>query len=76
MWLWYRLAATALIGTLAWEPPYATSVVLKKKERECRGQKGCPCTFFFGYSFQQLNVGSQFADQGLNLGHSGESTES
>ena len=30
-WLWRRPAATALIGPLAWEPPYAVSVVLKKK---------------------------------------------
>ena len=22
-WLWYRLAATAPLGPLAWEPPYA-----------------------------------------------------
>jgi len=27
--LWCRLAATALIRPLAWEPPYATSVALK-----------------------------------------------
>ena len=41
LWLWHRLAATALIRPLAWEPPYATSAALertkdqkKKKERE------------------------------------------
>ena len=27
--LWHRLAATALIGPLAWEPPYAASAALK-----------------------------------------------
>ena len=32
--------------------------------------------FFLGHSVQQLDVGSQFPDQGLNPGHSGESTES
>ena len=39
--LWRRLAATALIRSLAWEPPYATDAALKrqkgkkkKKERE------------------------------------------
>ena len=26
LWLWCRLAATALIGPLAWEPPYAMGV--------------------------------------------------
>ena len=30
LWLWYRLAATALIWPLAWEPPYAVGVALKK----------------------------------------------
>ena len=29
-WLWRRLAAVALIQTLAWEPPYATGLALKK----------------------------------------------
>ena len=26
LWLWHRLGATALIGPLAWEPPYAAGV--------------------------------------------------
>ena len=34
LWLWHRLAAVALIGLLAWEPPYATSVALKSKKRK------------------------------------------
>ena len=38
LWLWYRPAATALIGPLAWEPLYAVSVALKKK-KELKG--GC-----------------------------------
>ena len=33
-WLWCRMAATAPIRPLAWEPPYATGVVLKCKKRE------------------------------------------
>ena len=32
LWLWYRLAATALIGPLAWEPPYAMGVALKRQK--------------------------------------------
>ena len=39
-WLWHRPEATALIGPLGWEPPYATAVALKrqkkKKERDKR----------------------------------------
>ena len=30
LWLWCRPAATALIQPLAWEPPYASDVALKK----------------------------------------------
>ena len=30
LWLWCRPAATAPIGPLAWEPPYAASVALKR----------------------------------------------
>ena len=28
LWLWHRLAATAPIGPLDWEPPYALSAAL------------------------------------------------
>ena len=31
LWLWYRPAAVAQIGPLAWEPPYAKGAALKKK---------------------------------------------
>jgi len=31
--LWYRLAAVAPIGLLAWESPYAVGVTLTKKRR-------------------------------------------
>ena len=31
LWLWRRLAATAPIGPLAWEPPYAEGVALKRQ---------------------------------------------
>ena len=30
LWLWRRLAAAAPIQPLAWEPPYAVGVALKK----------------------------------------------
>ena len=32
-WLWYRLAAVALIPPLAWELPYALSVALKSQKK-------------------------------------------
>ena len=35
-WLWHRLAATALIQPLAWEPPYAVGVALKSKNKQTK----------------------------------------
>ena len=32
LWLWHRLAATAMIQPLAWEPPCAASAALKSKK--------------------------------------------
>ena len=34
LWLWRRLAATALIGPLGWEPPYAMGVALGKTKKD------------------------------------------
>ena len=34
LWLWHRLVATAPIGPLAWEPPYAMDVALKKYNKK------------------------------------------
>ena len=31
LWLWCRLAATAPMRPLAWEPPYASGAALKNK---------------------------------------------
>ena len=41
LWLWCRLAAVVLIRSLGWEPPYAASVALKKKNngRKFRSSK-------------------------------------
>ena len=33
-WLWRRLAATAPIGPLAWEPPHAAGVALEKEKKK------------------------------------------
>ena len=32
LWLRHRLAATALIGPLAWEPPYSVGAALKRQK--------------------------------------------
>ena len=34
LWLWCRLAAIAPIGPLAWEPPYAVGVALKRQKKK------------------------------------------
>ena len=34
LWLWRRLAATAPIQPLAWEPPYASGVALEEAKRQ------------------------------------------
>ena len=39
LWLWGRLAAAAPIGPLAWEPPYATNVALKKTKKKKERKK-------------------------------------
>ena len=39
LWLWHRLAATALIRPLAWEPPYAVGEALKiQKKKKKKGE--------------------------------------
>ena len=52
LWLWHRLASTAPIRPLAWEPPYAAGAALekvkktkkkKKKESSQWHQMGCVC---------------------------------
>ena len=40
LWLWCRLAAAAPIPPLAWEPPYAIGLALKKK----KSRRRCPHT--------------------------------
>ena len=40
LWLWRRPAATAPIGNLAWEPPYAVRAALEKaKMQKDKGKK-------------------------------------
>ena len=34
LWLWCRAVATALIGPLAWKPPYATGAALKRQKKK------------------------------------------
>ena len=36
LWLWHRPVSTAPIRPLAWEPPYAAGVTLKRQKRKER----------------------------------------
>ena len=39
LWLWYKPAAVAPIGSLAWELPYASDVALKRQKKKKKKQK-------------------------------------
>ena len=39
LWLWYRLAAVAPIGHLAWEPPHVANAALKRKKERRKERK-------------------------------------
>ena len=39
LWLWRRLAATAPIGPLAWEPPCAEGAAQEKAKRQKKKKK-------------------------------------
>ena len=39
LWLWHRPAATAPVGPLAWEPPYATGVALQRQKTKKKKRK-------------------------------------
>ena len=39
LWLWRRLVATAPIGPLAWEPPYAAGAAQEKMQKDKKKKK-------------------------------------
>ena len=51
LWLWCRLAATAPTGPLAWEPPYAVGMALKRKQKQNKKQKKTKKPTQFVYPF-------------------------
>ena len=53
LWLWYRLAAAALIEPLAQELPYATGVALKRKTKQTTTKK----TQEFIMSYEEIEIG-------------------
>ena len=47
LWLWCRMAATAPIGTLVWEPPYATGVTLKRQNTHTHTKSALKYSYIF-----------------------------
>ena len=50
LWLQCRPAATAPIGPLAWEPPYAAPEALKKGKRQKKKKNPLGCISFLKFS--------------------------
>ena len=55
LWLWHRPAASAPIGPLAWEPPYASGSALKRKGKKKKKIKTVASWVpFFSFFFSSL----------------------
>ena len=55
LWLLHRPEATALIQPVAWDPPYAVGVALKKRKK--RHEIYLPCHKKFNISFVHVRKG-------------------
>ena len=60
LWLWHRLAATAPIRPLAWEPPGAMGVALEMAKRQKKGG---------GVPFNHFTFKPFFSEKPLKLLH-------
>ena len=62
LWLWFRPAALAPIGSLGWEPPYAVGTALKSKKSfllEAHSVESWADDIIRLHSSYQENMGSQ-----------------
>ena len=59
LWLWRRLAAVALIRPLAWEPPYAAGLALKKTKDKREKKEEEAAVILLTYSNSQQVHSSQ-----------------
>ena len=59
LWLWYRMAAVALIRLLGWEP-YAVGVTLKrqKTKKKKRKRKERPHSFYLAFTSSLFHIHS------------------
>ena len=61
LWLWYRLAATAVIRPLAWETPYAVGAALKRQKDKKK------IIMFLIFCFSRKVVMNSFSFVSLNV---------
>jgi len=60
LWLWPRLVATALIRLLAWEPPYAVGMALKRqKDKKTKKKKERKKEKEFYYLYLKMTISSE-----------------
>ena len=52
--LWRRLAATALIESLAWGPPYAATALIRQKRKKKKKKQKKPNIYIMTLSYYQL----------------------
>ena len=50
LWFWRRPAAVAVIRSLAWEPPYATSAALEKTKKKKKKKRIVKLAFTLAHS--------------------------
>ena len=74
LWLWRRPVATAAIGPLAWEPPYAAGVAQemakrqkKKKKKERKKKKEIAKTETFRDPIWSFSMAQRVKDLALSL---------
>ena len=60
LWLWHRLAAAALIPTLAWELPHAASAALKSKNKQSIESNPFSIIFFWRLSNKMTSINNFF----------------
>ena len=77
LWLWRRPAAIAPIQPLAWEPPYATGVALKKQDKQTNKQvrhwiRGSYLYNLFIHLLMAAPGACRFQGQAENPHHSGD----
>ena len=64
LWLWCRPATIAPVGPLAWEPPYAEGVVLKKEKKIPLNQW---CLYLFNWNnSEKANLEQNFDEYSIS----------